>query len=212
MEQRRRADEGGLLLEAGTARGLCVFERLDGGEVAIGQDGVGQRPQMLRGLQLGRIRRQKQQVHVLGHAQAEAGMPPSLVQDEHDLFVWASTDLLSEGRQFRLKERDGDAGGQMKDGAPRGGMDEANQVTPLIAMLDGGERALPVEAPDFPQDRLEADAVLVDAPQLYVRVRERRRDRPEKGPDVFLKASCSTALACTWRGRGLRRRPSSRTR
>ena len=44
-------------------------------------------------------------------------------------------------------------------------MDEAHQVAPLVTVLDGGHGALAIEAPDFLQDRLQADAVLTLAAQ-----------------------------------------------
>ena len=100
----------------------------------------------------------------------------------------------------------------MEDRAARGGMDEADQVAPRIAVLHRGERALAVETPDLVQDGLEPDAVLIGGPQLDLRLWEGRRDRAQQRSQLFLKASCAAGSACTWRGRGLRRWPSSRTR
>jgi hypothetical protein len=37
----------------------------------------------------------------------------------------------------------------MKDGAPRGGMDETDEIAPREAVLHQCERPLAVEAPDF---------------------------------------------------------------
>lgn len=51
MEQCCGTDEIRPGLQGDTALGLDVFELVDGGEVAIGQDGVGQRPEVLGGLQ-----------------------------------------------------------------------------------------------------------------------------------------------------------------
>ena len=91
-------------------------------------------------------------------------------------------------------------------------MHEAHQVAPLVAVLHGGERTLAVETPDLLEDRLQPDAVFVDRPELDLRVREGGGDLPQERPELFLKASCSAGSACTWRGRGLRRLPSRRTR
>ena len=60
MEQRGGADEFGPGLEGDTALSLDVFQLLDGGKVAVDQDRVGQGPQMLSGLQLGRVRGQEE--------------------------------------------------------------------------------------------------------------------------------------------------------
>src|SRR5260221_5935520 len=68
VEQGGGADEIAACLQGDTARGLDVFQLVDAGEVAIGQDGVGQRPQVVSGLQLGGVGRQEEQEHVLGHA------------------------------------------------------------------------------------------------------------------------------------------------
>ena len=54
----------------------------------------------------------------------------------------------------------------MKDGAARGRMDEADEVAPVVAMLYRRKGTLTVETPDFVQDRFQADAVLVDRPEL----------------------------------------------
>src|SRR5260221_6197815 len=63
----------------------------------------------------------------------------------------------------------------MKDGAPRGGMHKADEVAPREAMLDRGQRALAVNTPGLVQDGLEATAMLVDRPELNLRVRKRSR-------------------------------------
>ena len=79
---------------------------------------------------------------------------------------------------FYFKERDVDGGGQMEDGATRGGMDKADEVAPFIAVLHRRERALPVKTPDLVRDRLEADAMLVHRPQFDPGVRKCRRHLP----------------------------------
>src|SRR5215467_3772404 len=54
----------------------------------------------------------------------------------------------------------------MEDRAARGRMDEADEVAPFKAVLHGRQWPLPIQAPDFLQERLEADAVFVDRPYL----------------------------------------------
>ena len=135
MEQRGGADEVAARVEGDAALGLGIFELVDGGEVPIDQHGVRQRPQMLGGLELGRIRREKQQVDVLGHVQLDARMPARAIQHEHDLFAGAGADLTGEGRQLDFEERDTDRCGQMEDRPPGGGMDEADEGAPVVAVL-----------------------------------------------------------------------------
>jgi hypothetical protein len=55
----------------------------------------------------------------------------------------------------------------MEDGAPGGRMDEGDQIAPLVAVLDWGERALTGQAPDLLEDGLESDAVFVVGPDLH---------------------------------------------
>ena len=182
MEQGGGADEIGACLQGDTALGLDVFEFVDAGEMPVGQHRVGQRPQVLRGLQLGGVGRQEQQMDVLGHAQPQAFVPAGTVEHEDDLFGRTGADLTGEGGQLHLEERDTDGGGQTKDGAPRGGMDEADEVTPVVAVLHRGRGPLPVETPDLVQDGLEANAVLIRRPELDLGVGEGGRDRLDERP------------------------------
>lgn len=74
MEQRGGADALGVALQLSAAGELGVFELLKCGEkcseVPIDQDRVGERSEVLGGRQFRGIGRQKQQVHMVGHAQA----------------------------------------------------------------------------------------------------------------------------------------------
>jgi hypothetical protein len=60
------ADEFPLPLEHDTACRLRVFQLLNRDKMAVDERGIGERPQMFRRLQFRRIRRQKQQVDVIG--------------------------------------------------------------------------------------------------------------------------------------------------
>ena len=53
-------------------------------------------------------------------------------------------------------------------------MDKADQVAPLVAVLDRSEGTLPVDTPDLVQDGLEPNAVFVHGPQLDERLRKGR--------------------------------------
>ena len=87
MKAGGRADQVGALLQGQAAGELGILQVVDRGEMAVDQDGVGQRPQMLGGLQLGRIRRQEEQVDVLGDAQVHTGVPAGAIEHQHDLLV-----------------------------------------------------------------------------------------------------------------------------
>ena len=139
-------------------------------------------------------------------------MPTRAIQHEDDLFVRTGSHLPSKGGELDLKERDTDGAGEVKDRAPRRRMHEADQIAPFKALLHRSQRSLAVETPDLVQDRLEANAVFVDGPHFHLGLRKGGRYRSRERTELFLKAWCSAAFACTWRGRGLRRLPSRRTR
>src|SRR5258708_24212559 len=105
-------------------------------------------------------------MNVLWHMEPRAGVPPSAVEDQHNLFARTGTDFFSKRSQFRFKERDRDRGGQVEDGATRGGVHTTDEVAPLVAVLDRGEGALAVEAPDLLQDRLQSNPMFVHRPEF----------------------------------------------
>jgi hypothetical protein len=212
VEQGRGADQIRTGLQRHTAGGLGVFEGVDRGKMAVHEDGVGERPQMLGGLQFGGIRRQEEQMHVVGDLQALGLVPACAVQDQHDLLGGAGSHRGGKGSELGFEKRDVHARRQMKDGPPRGRVHEPDEVAPFVAVLDGRHGALAVKPPHFVQYRFQADAVLVNGPEFDTGAGEGGRDLPEEWTDLFLKVACSAASACTWRGRGVRRLPSRRTR
>ena len=172
-----RADEIAASLEGDTTARLRVFQLVEIGDMTVDQHCVGQRPQVLGGLQLGRVRWQEEQVDVLGHPQAHAGMPPGLVEHEHELLVGSRSRLLCEGGQLDLKEVDTHGGGEMEERPAGGGMGKADQSAPGEAMLDEGVRARTGRRPDAAQQRLEPNAMLVGHPQFHGRLWKRGRHR-----------------------------------
>ena len=91
-------------------------------------------------------------------------------------------------------------------------MDKADEIAPVVAMLDRRNGPLVVKAPDLLQNGLEADAVLIHRPQLHLGCGEGGRYGLDERTDLFLKAAWAAGSAFTCRGRGLRRLPSRRTR
>ena len=170
--------------------------------MAVGERRIGERPQMFRWLEFGRIRRQKEQVDVVRHAQALGAVPAGPIQHEHNLLVGTGSDCLGKGGEFRLEEGHAHRGGQMKDRAAGGGMDEADQVSPLVAVLDRSQGALAVKTPDLVQDRFEPNAVFIHGPQLNLRLREGCRDLAQEGAqtrlEVSLRLRVSVDMARAW--------------
>jgi len=154
--------------------------------VAVGQRRVGQRPQVLSRLQLGRVGRQEEHVEVLRDAELDAAMPAGAVKHQHDLLVWTRSHLLGKGGSFPFEEGDAHRRGQMKDRTAGGGMHEADEIAPREAVLDGRQRPHAVQRPGLTHDGLEADPVLVDCPEFDRRSREggRDRDRTEQRPQA----------------------------
>lgn len=105
LEARGGADEIRACLERQAAQRLSVLEVLNAGKMPIGQHGVGERPEMFGGLEFGRIRRQKEQMDVLRDAQVARGVPSRAIQDQHNLLAGTGANLLSEGSQLDLEER-----------------------------------------------------------------------------------------------------------
>lgn len=186
-----------MALQRDTASGLDVFELVDAGKVAVDERRVGQRPEMLGRRQLGRIGRQKEQMDVLGDPQAPTRMPPSPIQHEDDLFLRTSSHLSGKGSELDFEEGDADGGSQMKDGTTRGGIDEAHEVAPFKAMLDRSQWPLAIETPDLVQDGLEANAMFVHRPQFDLGLGKGGGYRLDERTELFLKATCSVASACT---------------
>lgn len=116
----------------------------------------------------------------------------------HDLLSGSGPNLARTGRQFHFKQGDADRRGQVKDGAAGRWMDEADQVTPIVAVLHRRSRPRSVETPDGVENRLQAaepDAVLVDGPQFDLRPRKRRRDRLDERPQLLLNSACCSGSA-----------------
>jgi hypothetical protein len=75
-EARGGADEIAALLQGDTASGLRVFQLVEVSEMAVDQDRIGQRPEVLGGLELGRVGGQEEQVHVFRHPQRQRRARP----------------------------------------------------------------------------------------------------------------------------------------
>jgi hypothetical protein len=182
VEVRGRADAVWLRLEASAACELHVLEFLNRGELPVDQAGVGQGPEMLGRLELGRVRRQEQQMDMLGDAQPLAGVPACAIQDQHDLLGRTRPNGPREGGELDFKECDADAGGQVEDGAARGRMHKPDEVAPCEAVPHWCHRTLANRRPHAAQQRFQADAMFVGRPQLDACARKGGRDLAEQRP------------------------------
>ena len=89
MKEGGTAENRTLTLEPNTVVGQGVFERLDSGEVLVEEGLVSVVPEVLGGLQFGRVRRQEDQVETLGHVHQGTGVVAGLIQDQHDALARA---------------------------------------------------------------------------------------------------------------------------
>jgi hypothetical protein len=81
----------------------------------VDQRSVGEWPEVFSGLQLGRIRRQEEEV--VGNPQALCPVPASAIQHEHDLPGRARADCSRIGGEFGLEEGNIHRRGEVKDRA-----------------------------------------------------------------------------------------------
>src|SRR5258707_695162 len=82
-----------------------------------------------------------------------------------------------------------------KEQPTRGGLDEAEHVAPNKAVLPPRPRPLTDWRKDAPQQRVQADTMLVGRPQLDLGVREGGRHCLQQRSHFFLKLSCCSVLA-----------------
>ena len=119
---------------------------------------------------------------VIRDAQPQAGVPAGAIEHEHDLLARTGPRLTGKLGQLHFKEGNAHGRGQMEEGAARSRMDEADQIAPGEAMLDGGDRALPNGRPDAPEQRFQADPMFVGGPQFDLGARKGGRHRLQQRP------------------------------
>ena len=202
VKTRGRLDHIRLPLQRDTVSQLHLLQLLDRGEMLVDEHRIGERPQMLGRLEFGGIRREEEQMDMLGYPQAHTRMPAGPVEDQHDLLGRTGSGRAGKGSELGFKERNTDTGRQMKEGAPRSGMDKADEVAPDKAVLDDRYRSLANRRPHAPLDRFEPDAMFVGGPQFHARLWEGGGYGSQKRANVFLNCFCSSgsANACCDRG------------
>ena len=211
MEARDRADEIGSPLQGGAPCQLCLFQILDGGKMPVDQRRVGQRPQMLCGLESGENAGRKSKWTCSGTRSFTLACHPAR-SSTSTICLLGPLPRHGQRRRVRWQRAPDSHWWRDGNGAARCGVDKADEVPPVVAMLDRHNGPLFVKTPDLLQNRLEPYAVLIHGPQFHLRRWEGGSYRLDERADLFLKASCATESAFTCRGRGLRRLPSKRTR
>src|SRR3954465_6095744 len=190
-------------VEGDAALGDRTVEVLDRAEVLVGERLVEHRPEALGRLELGAVGRQVDEPDALGDGQPGLRVPAGVVEDEDDDPVATGPGLAGEEGEERLEERLQHPVRQVPEHLARGRLHEGDHVEPLEAVVAGRARALAFRRPDAAEDRLRPDAVLVRGEDFGDLARMLLRLFGEDGGELFLNASCSSAVAragCSGRG------------
>lgn len=202
MESGIGLDEVGLIGEGGASSVEGVGKFVDGLERFVGDGFVGQRPETLGRLEFGGVWGQETEMQALGDAQPLGPMPPGIVEDQDDGLVGTDAGGLGESIEDGLEQRRVDRTGEPPFHVAARRAHEGVEIEPLIFVVADGDGAFAGLGPDAPRQRLQAETVLVESPDL---------DRPVGGArrvhrlaEFFLNAAHSAgpaALACRGRGR-----------
>ena len=151
---------------------LCdrAFQIGQGLEVLVREWLIQKRPEVLGGLKLGGVAGQVDQPEALGHDPVRCGVPAGVVEQKRDNALPSCPGLAGKQGQERGKERLRDAVRYVPEGLAGDRLDEGRDVQPLIAVVAERDRPLAFGRPHPADDRLQADAVLVDGPDLDWRV------------------------------------------
>ena len=195
-------DDVGLIGEGGASSVEDIGEIVEGFDGLVGEGLVGERPQTLGRLEFGRVRRQEAQMEAFGYDQFLADMPSGVVEHHDDRLVLAGAGGAREGIEDGLEERHVDRIGDPPFHIAGCRAHEGVEIEPFVFMVTDGDGALSGLCPDAPGQRLQAETVLVESPDLDRPVGRPRRVHRLAG--FFLKTALSSgpaALACRGRGR-----------
>ncbi len=155
-----------VILEPAAALGLHLFQLIQRGEHPIGQWLVGERPKPRSLLDLGRIRREEQQLDAFWKRERGTLVPPRAIQQQHHLCVGSRSHFPGKQRQGLGKHLSIHRRQEQPGGTPAFRMDKGIHLHPLIAR---GHRRFDRRSfwrPDPPQNGTQANAVLIHTPQF----------------------------------------------
>src|SRR5215207_2870217 len=160
-------------------------------------------PEVLGGLKLGRVRGQVGEPEALRHNQVRRGVPAGAVEPKHDDAIPSRPSLTGKQRQQRGKEWLRDAVRDVPEHLAGDRLHEGGHIKPLVPMVAERDRPLTLGRPHPPDDRLQADAVLIRGPDLNRFVRVLCGFLRDHRGQLFLNVSHSSGVAeAGWRGRG----------
>ena len=143
-----------------------AFQIREGLEILVCERLIQNGPEALSRLKLGRVRGQVDGPDPVRHNQVGRGVPAGAVENEHDDAIPSRPGLAGKQGQERGEERLGHPVRDVPEGLARGRLHEGGHVQPLVAVVTHRDRPLTLGGPHPPDDRLQADAVLVRGPDL----------------------------------------------
>ncbi len=166
MEQRVCPDWLALRDKLDAAPAYHLFHLLDAFEMGIDQRFIDELPEVLGGLQLGAVRRLKHEPDAVRHGKVFRPVPARAIELQYDPLILARTGRFGEigkdGLEHLLANRIRD----VPHRSPSGGLNEAPNIEPLVAVMAKRDRAIAFGRPYPSHDRLQADPVLVHRPDL----------------------------------------------
>ena len=168
MKEGGATDPGVLPLQGVAAGSKGVFEGSERGKVRIDQRIIGELPEVFSGLELGGVGRQEDEMEALRDLEQRTDVIPGLVEHEHDTLGRTRAHGTGKRLQRHAHDRGVDGRGELPLAAPRGRMHKGEQIEPLEAVLHPGEGPLSATRPDWAQERLEPESMLVAGPDLKV--------------------------------------------
>ena len=129
------ADDLRLVLQQDTALDLGSLQFVERMKRPVGDALVGEWPQALTGLQVGRIGRQEEQMDAFGYHELLAAMPASLIEHQQHPLGGACADSLGEVRQGTHEHICSHCWQEQPFRLPRSWMHKTVDVEPLEAML-----------------------------------------------------------------------------
>ena len=150
---------------------------------------------MFGGLKFRGVGRQEAQPDAVGEAKPLADMPAGTVEHHDHRFVRAGAEGGGEPVQHALEQRNIDAVGKPPLDRAGGRSCEAIEVEPFVLVRAERHRALAAPSPNPPNERLQAEAMLVEGPNLDRAARRFGLGRIHRGGELFLKASWASGPA-----------------
>jgi hypothetical protein len=93
-------------------------------------------------------------------------MPAGSIEHKGDPLLWSCSHVPGKGGEHLIEEDRLDGRQEPPLGRSGGGPDEATDVEPLVALLHRSEGTLPDRGPHLPNQREQADPMLVGGPEF----------------------------------------------